>query len=318
MKWLAKVLLLAVIIIVFDIAVGKWDSFIYSTVDIKTNPDYITKISNCKDDILIIGSSTARHHYIPQKIQDSLGISVYNAGLDGAFFIFQNCVINYLLDNNTAPAYILWEIGDDCLSGIKTQGLEYQQMDILYPCYSYDYIHKAIDGHDVWQKYRMLSNMYRSNSNMLHDMLASINVALRGRPQAQYILDSCRGYNPLPNDGYVYPVMKCDSVEEFVDSERVDMLIQTIHKCKDCGVRLIFTSSPRYYDADLLSLKQARELRRIAQEENIPYLDYYHNCDIVSNNTYFKDNDHLNARGAEAYMDVFIPALNLVINDMKE
>lgn len=35
------------------------------------------------DDIIILGSSSATHHYVLQIIEDSLGLSCYNCGEEG-------------------------------------------------------------------------------------------------------------------------------------------------------------------------------------------------------------------------------------------
>ena len=35
-------------------------------------------------DVLILGSSRAEHHYVSTILADSLGMNVYNAGIDGA------------------------------------------------------------------------------------------------------------------------------------------------------------------------------------------------------------------------------------------
>lgn len=307
-KWFAKLLLLALILVIVDFGVGRLDNYVFK-VDSKSNPDYLTNVSKLQDEIIIVGSSTANHHYISQRIQDSLGMSVYNAGLDGAFFIFQNCVINYLMETSN-PSYIIWEIGEDCLSDNMPQSREYQKMAVLYPYYDNEYIHTAVDNRDNWQRYRMKSNVFRDNSSMIHDVLTSVNSIWRKNSNDSNIADSVnKGYRPLPNTGYDYPDVGCDSVAEFVNTEKVLRLRNTIHACKEKGIQIIFTSSPRHYDADLLSLKQVGELKRIAIEENVPYLDFYSYKPIALNDSLFKDCDHLNERGAEAYMDVFIPAL---------
>lgn len=314
-KWIAKGLLLIIILAIIDKGIGKVGLFV-KAIDSKSIPDYVTRVSSCDDDILIIGSSTANHHYISCQIQDSLGMSVSNFGLDGAFFIFQNCVINYLLDS-IAPKYILWEIGEDCLSDNTPRFREYQMMYKLYPYYSSSkYIRKAIDDYDTWQRLRMMSDMYCDNSNMIHDMLVLSNVIRHGVPKTKKVEDPERGYKPLPNMGYVYPEIISDSTMEYTNPRKCEMLVHTIQKCKQRGVQIIFTSSPRHYDADLLSLQQAKELRRIAKEEGIPYLDFYHYEEISTDSTFFKDCDHLNANGAEAYMDVFIPSLKQVLMDL--
>jgi len=310
-KWFGKLLLLALIVAMADFGVGKIDSFIRGR-DNDVNLDYLTRITSGHEDILIIGSSIASHHYIPAQIQDSLGLTCYNAGLDGAFFVFQNCAINYLLENNQ-PKYILWEIGEDCLSDNIPKSREYQKMNLLYPYYSNEYIHHAVDSRDCWQKYRMLSKMYCANSNMIHDVLSVIDFIRNRKPTKQIGREKKLGYVPLENNGYDYPAIECDSAGEYVNPEKLEMLRNTIIACKKHDVQLIFTSSPRHYDADLLSSLQSVALRRFAEEEGIPYIDFYNFESISDNNTYFKDCDHLNARGAEAYMEVFIPEIKKIV-----
>ena len=302
-----RLVLVLAIVVVIDFAVGKLDGFVFIHEN-QVNPDYITKVSTCNDDILIIGSSTARHHYIPQRIQDSLGLSVYNAGFDGTFFIIQNCVINHLLDYTT-PHFIIWEIGEDCLSDNMSLSREYQHMDILYHYYEEPYIQDAVNKRDKWQNFRMLSNMYRDNSNIVHDFLMLVNLICQKSLNVGIDKNDLRGYNPLPNEGYQYPEIANVSIAEFVNSNRCEMLINTLHKCKNHDVKVIFTSSPRHYRPDVLLTKQFKELCRIAQQETIPYLIYYQYDGISNVNDYFKDCDHLNAKGTEAYMSVFIPSL---------
>ena len=41
----------------------------------------------CEDDVLILGSSKAARHYVPSVIEDSLGLSCYNAGEPGCGII---------------------------------------------------------------------------------------------------------------------------------------------------------------------------------------------------------------------------------------
>ena len=53
-------------------------------------------IEKTTDDVLVIGASDASHHYIPKMIEDSIGMTVQNCGIDGSFFLFQNCLMHLL------------------------------------------------------------------------------------------------------------------------------------------------------------------------------------------------------------------------------
>ena len=84
-------------------------------------------------EVLIIGSSKASHHYVPAIIADSLQMTVYNCGQDGCFFLYQNCIINMVLDRYK-PQMIFWDLQSECFSrGDNMQ--EYQNLRYLSPYY---------------------------------------------------------------------------------------------------------------------------------------------------------------------------------------
>lgn len=263
-------------------------------------------IEEATPEIAIIGSSTASHHYIPSIIEDSLGVSVYNFGMDGCFFYFQNTLINCMLDRYS-PSCIIWEIGESSLSSEYDKLLEYQNMNLLFPWYYNDYAKSFIDNKDAYQKTRMLCNSYRNNSDFfMYLRLCSGNNN-----------SSLRGYIPINNTDD-YPSLKCSMDGLYnIEPHKLNELIYTINRCQDMGVCLIITSSPRYYDGCVKSTEYYQLLKKIASNYDLPFIDFYNKEPFSSDSTLFKDNDHMNNDGANLYMSMFVPVLKEIIKDKK-
>ena len=245
-------------------------------------------------DIVIIGASTASHHYVSRMIEDSLRMSCYNCGEDGHFFLYQNCLINVMLERYS-PKIIVWNVvggglkdsGDDVLNG-------------LYPYYDNDYCKKVINGTSWKMKYLMKSKMFRNNSTLVD--LAKPFVT---KPASDQM-----GYSPLPISGYLYPTRSKDDSINGIDESRVELLKNTLQSINDHGVKLYVSISPRYSDGNLKNTVQYKKLMALADEYGATIMDYYHD-DLFSDSTLFKDAPHMNDKGARIFTE-------LVIKDMQE
>ena len=152
--------------------------------------------------VLIIGSSRANHHYVPQIISDSLGLPVRNIGRDGCFFSYNCCVINSILDRYS-PELIIWENGGSYLNEGGRDPLEN-----LYPYYlSNEHIHTCINSYtDGLDRIPLYSNLYRYNSVIHRIVMRYLNKA--GEE------DGLKGYMPLkprqwtPKSAKMNPMVK--------------------------------------------------------------------------------------------------------------
>ncbi len=82
-KYIVHILIFFTIVAVIDISVGLAGDYLVSHVksgDAKRTND-LAMVD--KHDVLILGSSRARHHYDTPFLSDTLGLDVYNAGYDG-------------------------------------------------------------------------------------------------------------------------------------------------------------------------------------------------------------------------------------------
>ena len=301
MTFLVKVLMIMAVLVVVDQGVGVAYNWLRGEA-LERNPynagmKTAFMAEKVNTDVVIVGASDASHHYISSMIQDSIGMSVYNCGKDGSFFVYQNCMINLMLERYS-PKVIIWEMMEDCLSGDITSNHEYQSINLLYPYYSNDYCHKVINEKDKYQRFRMLSQMYRNNS-----MLLSICKSLVTTQKNDL------GYYPIANSGYVYPTMLRQEIQQNVNEDKVEMLTKTIENCRNKGVKLVLASSPGFTDGTVFSSLQFKKLEEVAADYQLPFIEYYKRQDLFRDSTLFKDVSHLNDKGARVWMSYFIPEL---------
>ena len=82
-KYIRNILLFFVAIVVIDLLFGVVCQYLndHSKGGGIKSRYYVCKESN--EDVLIFGSSRAKHHYVPDIIEDSLSMTCYNTGEDG-------------------------------------------------------------------------------------------------------------------------------------------------------------------------------------------------------------------------------------------
>lgn len=300
-----KIIAFLALIVIIDWVIGKsfdvLEDRIYAKDPQLEPTNYMVK--DLESDIVIVGASTASRHYIPSMIEDSLNMSAYNCGFDGTPFVVQNALLNLMLDRYT-PKVIIWE-----MEGLEMEeDKEIQFLYYLYPYYDSDArVRVAVDGKDRYQRFRMLSKTYRHNSKILTELNDLFSTELRA---TQLTL---KGYKPLDDKGDHYPTRIHKAYGNTLDTNYVTMLENTIVRCKESGMTLVLTTSPRFindYD-EIESTPSYTTIVQVAQKYSIPHLDFF---ELYSNDsTLFYDNAHLNDNGTRQYMGVFIPALKEII-----
>lgn len=292
-RFTVNIFLFFVFLYLLDLGVG----YIFGKIkdlDLRCNPENTwTKtpfvIEKVNSDVVIIGSSKASHHYIPGMISDSLKLTAYNCGQDGCFFLYQNCVINMLLDRYT-PKMIVWDIQPSSFIR-KNSNEEYQNFRYLSPYYRTNkWVKIYIDGESTKMPYRMQSKMFSYNSKALNYIYPLIS----GASATDY------GYIPLPNDGYSYPIKYIGENKPYSQNkEYLTLLYATLKRCKEAGVIVELFVSPEY---SVETSEYAAAIEDISKVANV-HLAAFHNMHSFadSDSTFFKDVNHLNDKGARVY-----------------
>lgn len=247
--------------------------------------NYILNQSN--EDILIFGSSRAIHHYNPQIIEDSLGMSCYNCGQDG-----NGIVLFYgwwqLMKDRHLPKMIIYDVNPrfDLLAGEDN----HKYLGWLRSEYDNDKIKQVFEDVDSTEKYKMQSMMYRYNSKFLQNITdyyhPLINITSNGFLPLKGEMDKMKVKKQEVIDGYSFDSQKLSYFENFI--------LDT----KDRGIVLLFVSSPIWYGRDERELVSLKEM---CKKYNIPLYDYSNSSSYVRNDEMFKDGNHLNEYGANEF-----------------
>lgn len=250
-----------------------------------------------EEPVLIVGSSRASHHYVPQIISDSLGMPVRNIGRDGCFFSYNCCVINSILDRYS-PELIIWENGSDYLSEEVRDPLEN-----LYPYYvKNDYVHNCLGSYmSVLERAPLYSSLYRYNS-VIHRIL--MRYASGGEDD-----DSLMGYLPLKPKEWNASVGKSRSeIEYHISKTKEQQFVSVLERVKAQGVRMVVVDSPIYTKSNQ-STESCKRMREICDSLGVLFLDNSGLEGFCGNKELFNDGTHMNEIGAEEYTKFFLKQL---------
>lgn len=300
-KFLLKVLLFFACVVVMDFAFGLFFSFLrtHAKGGSTANCEYIA--NRATDDIIILGSSRASHHYVPQIIEDSLGMSCYNCGEEG-----NGVVLAYgrfrMLTSRYKPKLIIYEMTPGYDYGTTEPNNKY--LGYLRPYYSKDGINGLFaDFDDELSPLKMKSKMYQNTAKLLPNVVD--NIIFR---------DNMRGYSPL--EGKLNPD-KVKNVEaetcQVVDSLKLKYVEQIIVEAKKQNILILFMISPTYgIDSDISSYGPEIAL---CEKHNVPYYNFANYSPIAGNADCFQDMGHMNNNGALEYTKMIIKEMsnNIII-----
>lgn len=283
-KLFIKLLLFGILCIFADSVFGIVMDYVYhSTKGGDTGRElYISEYAN--EDIIFLGSSRCTHHYDTKIFEDSLGMSSYNCGADGS-----GIILNYarykLLSQRYTPKVIIYDLyynfdlnTDDKLSdlaGIKTQ---YKN--------GIDTIFWTIDQ---TERIKMLSNLYRYNSNFI-----------------QYFGDYLHPISEVGYNGYLplKGIISYDNQEDIetqksiydVDSLKLYYFERLIKETKG-QTKLFFIISPMHKKTDI---HKYDSIIQLCDRYNVPFYSFLDDSCFL-NDSLFVDRMHLNNVGAAIF-----------------
>ena len=294
-KYLIKIVFLFLIIIVIDIVSGKVFGYMLEHAKGGDNGRNNFIMNQVNDEILVFGSSRAVHHYHPTIISDSLGMSCYNCGQDG-----MGVIVSYAryqtICKRYHPKMVIYDImpGFDLLKDDNHKYLKW-----LRAYYDYDGIANVFETIDNTEKYKMISQMYRYNTNFGQLVIENIQPV---QPP------NIKGFKPKDEVMDTMKVSKKNIVAAkeapVYDSLKISYLRKMVEESKD--TRIIFAMSPCWAGNDTTVL---RPIKQICAEYNIPFVDFSNAPKFVHNNDYFSDGGHLNVKGAEEFTKDFMQQL---------
>ncbi len=302
-KFVIKLLFFFVCVMIMDFAFGHFFSYlrVHAKGGSTANCEYIA--NSATEDIIILGSSRATHHYVPQIIEDSLGVSCYNCGEEGNGVILAYGRLKMLMNRYT-PKLVIYEITPGYDYGVNEPNNRY--LSYLRPYYSKSIKELFDTFDDEFSSFKMKSKMYQNTSRLLPNIVD--NLIFR---------NNRKGYEPLYGKIDVLNSQSKKSIQRDnksfeVDSLKYRYLQSVVELCKVKGSRLIFMISPRYGNVDQF-LSDCEPAFNLCKNNSVDLRNNINIPSISQRAEFFQDNGHLNYRGAIAYTQYLIPIIRNVI-----
>jgi len=248
-------------------------------------------INHVEADVLLMGTSRCNRHYVPEIISDSVGMSVYNGGIDASDNIYAHYTLLNLILQRYKPKVICLEVSTNDFTNPQDP---FSTVSFFAPYFgiseqSDSIFHLA----KLYWSYKLF-HLYRFNAK------ATSNIA------GLFITPEDVG-----KDGYV-PTQKpqhfitsrperAEKVGE-TDKQKVKIIQLFINTCKRENITLVFTISPSY---NTISSDHYNELKILAERNDIPLLDYHTKGLFLEHPEYYEDRVHLWDKGARLYSSIF-------------
>jgi hypothetical protein len=280
-SFIYKTIIITVFLFVIDYIVGfSLDRLFTDLPSRESETSTIYRSLNTESaDVLILGSSTANHHYNSLSLSDSLSMSVFNAGVDGFDILYSDIVYQSFVDRKDLK-YVIIDIGEANVDGSWINRISYVRRYYGRNKAVTDFFDKETD----WQqKIKLYSNLYRYNSSL--NSIVSLLFFDRSP-------DNNNGYRPLYGSksfefktiNYFKPNAKC-----------INHLTNIIEKCREKGTKVLIVKSPEaIYNSAFVNWLQS-----FADSNSVSLLLECDNPIWRERKDLFYDGSHLNSDGSE-------------------
>ena len=277
---------LLILIFILDQGIGLFLELLYKNQISGPHQRISYALSETKEDLIILGSSRATHHYIPDCFKEKLGMSCFNSGANGRSVLFAHAMLEGILSHHR-PKSVIFEVYPlDFYHWEEARA----RMDLLLPFYhEIPSIQPILNKRSKYEPLKMHSSIYPYNSmllTMLNYQIKEQEAYMGYRPKRGIISnDSLLPLEPSKNMG--------------IAQDRVVAFENIIQKCKENGINLYLIISPIYNKIpDNESLRIARQ---ISEKNEIPFWDFSQHGDFINNPSLFNDHYHLNEDGANHF-----------------
>ena len=301
------ILSICLLLMIVDWAVGTWSEIMYQKSKYGIFRRQIYCLRESEDDLMILGSSRAAHHYVPQVFEDSLGMSCYNAGSDGMCIYYHYGILASRIQRGCPPKMVILEVisTDVEVSQGATFSLD-AALDRFSPHYGEFAEIDSLFAFNGWkEKLKLFSKTYKYNSKLVQTI------------KCNYIpWPEDRGYEALNGVMYIAEgqqaadVLVSSSEKSNIEQRKLMYLQKFIDVCKAHDIKLVMCYSP-YYGQSVP--KSIRMIQHIAEEKDVLFLNYGDDVRFQKSE-YFQDASHLNDVGANEYSKEVVSNLGELIN----
>jgi len=288
-KFVVNILIFFAIVLTIDFTVGFFGD--YLTCHVRsgdTKRTYDLSMKDCHD-VLILGSSRARHHYDAPFLSDTLGLDVYNAGYDGNGIVLAYGLLEMILERYQ-PKLILYDVEPAFdVNYYEPDNNHKRYITRLKPYYHHKAVGNIIEDVSSEEWYKVHSGMVRYNMSLLTMYLDNF------RPN----IDSRKGYSPLYGEYDREP--DSNGEENDLDHFKLRYIEKIITLANSRHVPIVFVASPKYGKTSSDDIKPVID---ICKNNDVVFLDFYSDTKFMQHKDWFKEPMHLNEKGAKEFSSI--------------
>ena len=290
-----KIIVFLLIIISFDIIIGKTLEYFYFQQDSGFLYRTTYALEETNADLLVFGSSKANHHYEPEIFKKRLNTSFYNAGRDGNTIFYHNALLKGIL-TRYSPKVVILDLTNCEFSVDRTV---YDRLSSLLPYYKKHHeMRSTIELRSPYEKFKLLSEIYPYNSSLFSILIGNLDYN-------KTRVEDKEGFVPLYGGWGEQIANTNNSAKYDLDTNLIAAYESFIRICKNADIKLEIVSSPSFVNLQYedYSIKVAKE---IAKKYKINFFDYSNNQFFINSPSVFMDPGHLNVDGAKIFSNLFI------------
>lgn len=288
-KLFIKLGLLLLSLIILDIIAGAIFNLLHENAIGGSTKKNFYILKECDSDIIILGSSRASHHYVPDVISGLTGYSCYNCGEEGNGIVLGYARYQMIVQRYN-PKVIVYEITPEYDFKYDEDNSKY--LRYLKPYYGEEKVKEVVDlFSDRKTQFELLSNMYRNNSAIIANI--ADNIINRG---------DNNGYEPLWGQSVQNETKVHKSSQIVKDEKKIMLLNNMVKDAQKRGIMFMLVMSP---SLGLIDSNTYKEAVCISNKYNIPFINYLSCEEITSNLSFFQDEGHMNDEGARRFSEIF-------------
>jgi hypothetical protein len=290
-RHLRSILLFVLLLILLDQLVGRTFRILYFRTRAGEGGGLINFALQQNPEILILGSSRAKHHFDPEILSKTLSMSAYNAGINGQDFLYASMLLDVRRQVGAAPKMILFHIDPNSFG---ENADEITKAKVFSYYLERSAVVRATLFRTFAERLKYLSLSYRANGKVL-----PILSNLKSRPESTNGFVALKGAMKVPV-GYDRPTPAAWPL-------KLKFLDEIVKNCRATSSRLFFVSSPRFL-TDEIERKEHQVWRAQMTEMLKPYpevelieLNSFTHPDTFQRSELYRDSGHMNSAGAEIF-----------------
>lgn len=304
---------LVIVVIIADLWVSKTlaRSESFAMGEAKIWQDILEK--QVDDDLLIYGSSRAWRHFDPEFIEEQTGMSAYNFGVDGHAFDIQYLRHELNLKYNKSPKVIIYSVDINTLGqspGLYNheQFLPFFYKDPLFNAYTKKYSNFSFIDYNI--PLLRYSGEKKALSYFVKEITNWSQQKMRTKGFATHI--------GTWNTDYKKAREKRERYFKEVDRDLVKRFDNFLIEARSLGIAVILIYTPEHVlGQELIENREdiIKVFDSLATKNKIPFFDY--SKDKMNNyKDYFYNSLHLNAKGVQAFNELYGEDLKKIIDSI--